>query len=345
MHRILRFIFICLSLIFIDKHCQGQDFMFSQFYNAPFYVNPAFVGATPYHRITMNNRIQWPQLPQAVQTHAVSWDYNVRKLNSGFGVMASSDRIGTANLSTNQMAFMYSYMLRIQNKLIVRPGLSFVAGNRSLDMDKLLFSDNNGVQPIPPNIKNELGMHNIFDFNTGLLVYTRNYWFSAAVYHLATPTLTFQEDGTGTIPIKYTFAVGGNFKVKQNVFNAKLRSLAFSPSLMYERQGDFETLSAGVKYYHYPVTIGLWYRGVPIPIYPEAVTNNQAFVFTMGLTYDIFEFGYSYDFGLGGTGSKSFGGAHELSIKILIKRHPLKRSKDHYKSLPCPAFYKEELFY
>ncbi|BDC99271.1 PorP/SprF family type IX secretion system membrane protein [Persicobacter psychrovividus] len=337
-------IIILLSALCCQK-LQAQDFLFSQFYNAPFYINPAFVGATPYHRVTMNNRVQWPQLPQAVQTHAVSWDYNVRKLNSGFGIMATSDRIGTANLATNQMNFMYSYMLRIQNKLIIRPGVSFVAGSRSLDMDKLIFVDGEGTYPIPPDIKNNLGTYNSFDVNTGVVVYTRNLWFSGAVYHLARPTLSFQESGISSIPIRYTFAVGGNFKIKENVFNSKLRSLAVSPSMIYERQGDFETLSAGIKYYHYPVTIGMWYRGVPIPFYPEAVSNNQALVMTMGLTYDIFEFGYSFDFGLGGTGSKSFGGAHEVSIKILIKRHPLKRNRDNYKSLPCPAFYKEELFY
>ena len=53
---------------------RGQDPQFSQYYQAPLYVNPGFAGITPQQRVVFNHRIQWPGLPQAFATYAASYD-------------------------------------------------------------------------------------------------------------------------------------------------------------------------------------------------------------------------------------------------------------------------------
>ena len=66
---------------------QAQDPHFTQFYAQPLYLNPGFAGTTLEHRFIVNNRIQWPSLPEAFNTFAFSYDYNFADLNSGLGIL------------------------------------------------------------------------------------------------------------------------------------------------------------------------------------------------------------------------------------------------------------------
>src|SRR5690554_623412 len=69
----------------------AQDFQFSQYHESPLYLNPAFTGLGKMHRIAINSRIQWPNLPKAYLTNALSYDYNLDHLSSGFGLMLTRD--------------------------------------------------------------------------------------------------------------------------------------------------------------------------------------------------------------------------------------------------------------
>ncbi len=83
---------ICVS----SFAASAQDPQFSQYYQAPLYLNPGFTGITPQQRLVVNNRIQWPNLPQAFNTFMASYDIWVDELRSGFGVIASTDKMGSA---------------------------------------------------------------------------------------------------------------------------------------------------------------------------------------------------------------------------------------------------------
>ena len=78
----------------------AQDPQFSQFYQAPLYLNPGFTGITQQQRFVVNHRIQWPNLPQAFSTYAASYDIFVDELRSGFGIMATTDKMCSAGWRT-----------------------------------------------------------------------------------------------------------------------------------------------------------------------------------------------------------------------------------------------------
>ena len=85
----------------------AQDFQLSQYYQAPLYLNPGFTGITPQQRVVLNHRVQWPNLPQAFATYALSYDIFVNELRSGFGVLVTTDKMGSAGWRTNTASLLY----------------------------------------------------------------------------------------------------------------------------------------------------------------------------------------------------------------------------------------------
>src|SRR5688572_33055664 len=97
----------------------AQDPQFSQYYQAPLYMNPGFTGITPQQRIVLNHRIQWPNLPQAFVTTAASYDIWVDELKSGFGILFTTDKMGSAGWRTTTVSLPYSYKIRVSDKWVV----------------------------------------------------------------------------------------------------------------------------------------------------------------------------------------------------------------------------------
>ena len=119
----------------------AQDPQFSQYYQSPLYLNPGFTGITPQQRATFNHRIQWPNLPQAFSTFAASYDIWVDELKSGFGLLATTDKMGSAGWRTTNISLLYSYKLKITEDIVFSPGLSFGYGINGLDRTKLSLGD------------------------------------------------------------------------------------------------------------------------------------------------------------------------------------------------------------
>src|SRR5690349_16909272 len=100
----------------------GQDPQFSQYYQVPLYLNPGFAGITPQQRIAVNHRIQWPGMPKAFSTYALSYDIFVNELRSGFGVLMTTDKMGSAGWRTTTLNLLYSYKVKLTEKIVFSPG-------------------------------------------------------------------------------------------------------------------------------------------------------------------------------------------------------------------------------
>jgi hypothetical protein len=66
----MRKIFFCLLFISSASAALAQDPLFSQYYQAPLFLNAGFTGLTAKQRFVVNHRIQWPGLPQSFATYA-----------------------------------------------------------------------------------------------------------------------------------------------------------------------------------------------------------------------------------------------------------------------------------
>ena len=322
----------------------AQDFQLSQYYQAPLYLNPGFTGITPQQRFVLNHRVQWPNLPQAFATYAFSYDLYVEQLRSGFGVLVTTDKMGSAGWRTNTANLLYSYKVKLSEKIVFSPGLSFGYGSNGLDRSKLVMGDElqyNG-ETTDAELR-KLGRHDFFDFSSGFLVYSRKLWLGATFSHMNKPNLSVLNE-VSRLPMKT--AIHGGVRLDLANSQRGVRASYITPSFIYRMQGpSFSQLDLGVNYHIDPISVGLWYRGKP---FQKTVINSiqqDAMILYLGMYFKQFTIGYSYDFTVSPLQTSS-GGAHELSIVWEFVSKPSNKSvKKKYRLIPCPSFNSKEGFW
>ncbi|MCW5912407.1 MAG: type IX secretion system membrane protein PorP/SprF [Cyclobacteriaceae bacterium] len=326
--------------IFCTAKLVAQDPQFSQYYAAPLYLNPAFVGTSEDHRFIANYRNQWPNAARGFVTYAFSYDVNLNHYNSGIGFLATVDQAGTAGMRSSQFNFLYSYKWNVSNKWVVSAGLNFGYAFRSIDLNRLIFGDqlqfdSNGNVPTDDPALFSLGNTHYFDFNSGVLAYNKNFWFGFAASHLNTPnrSLINQE---AEIPIKTSFHGGVRVPLYGGPFKKEHISV-LAPSFVYKKQGRFDQLDLGIHFLYDPVMLGVWYRGIPIQQNVKDNISQDAMVVILGFQFETLELGYSYDFTVSELGPVS-GGAHEVAVKYKFQAATHVKTKRKDKFIPCPTF-------
>lgn len=339
-----------VMLVALQQVGYAQDPQFSQYYQAPLYLNPGFAGITPQQRIAINHRIQWPSLPQAFSTYALSYDIFIDELRSGFGLLATTDKMGSAGWRTTTVGLLYSYKIRITEDFVFSPGLYFGYGANGLDRSKirvgngLTYGDGDEYNPIDPDL-DKLGNQSYFDFGSGFLIYNKSLWLGAAFSHMNEPNLSVLND-VSRLPMKTTIHAGAKLNLNHHLKSATARGHYLTPSAIFRMQGkSFSQLDFGINYHLEPVTLGVWYRGKPFETTVVNSIAQDALILTMGLQFDLFTIGYSYDFTISEMETAS-GGAHEFSLVIEFASKPKRKSeKKQYKLIPCPTFNSKEGFW
>jgi len=339
MKKLLLLVLTCSALA-----ASAQDPQFSQYYQAPLYLNPGFTGVTPQQRFVFNHRIQWPNLPQAFSTYAFSYDIFVDELRSGFGLMLTTDKMGSAGWRTTTAGLLYSYKVKITDKVVFSPGLYFGYGTNGLDRTKLRMGDGleyDGISLDPDLYK--LGQQNYFDFNSGFLFYSRSLWLGASFMHMNQPNLSVLND-VSRLPMKTAVHAGAKLAIGSKM--KRKRQDYLTPSFIYRMQGSsFTQLDVGLNYHIDPVSVGFWYRGKPFEKTVENTVAQDAIILMLGLYLPQITIGYSYDFTTSRLQTTS-GGAHEISIVVEFVARKVDRDvKKKYKLIPCPTFNSKEGFW
>lgn len=349
MNNVLKYILLIMGLG-CSVQTLAQDPQFSQFYNAPLYLNPGFAGITPQQRLVVNHRLQWPTLPKAFATYALSYDIFVDELKSGFGFMVSTDLMGSAGWRTTNAGLFYSYKLQVNKNWVFSPGLYFGYGQQNLDNSKIVLGDQleTGVSTSDPDIR-RLGTEHYFDIGSGIVMYNRKFWFGISAYHLNTPNKSILGD-EDRLPVKINVHAG----MKVPLYNGPrtLDKVSYlTPAIIYRLQGPFEQLDVGLQYHIDPVAIGIWYRGIPVPRGFKQLDAQQtqvlqdALAFILALQFNSFQVGYSYDFTISDLDT-STGGAHEVSIVYEFVTKGFRRGvKRKNKLIPCPSFNSKDGFW
>ena len=230
--------FLPIAFVFVfGVLVKAQDPQFSQYYNAPLYLNPGFTGITEQQRFVINHRIQWPNLPQAFNTYSASYDIWIDELRSGIGIMATTDKQGTAGWRSTNFGMLYSYKVKLNDKLVFSPGLYFGYGFNGLDRTKLLFGDQIGFSNQGPTSDPDfkrLGNKQYFDFGSGGVFYTRSLFFGASFYHMNKPNLSILGSDS-RLPMKTTIHGGARISL-YNGPRTSARVSYLTPSFIYQVQ-------------------------------------------------------------------------------------------------------------
>lgn len=292
-----------------------QDPAFSQFYGNPLYLNPALAGSGDCPRFIANYRNQWPSMPGNFITYSASFDMFASPLSGGLGAMVVSDNAANSVFVTNRISLIYSYNLTLSNNSLLKAGFEATIHQQTFNWDKLIFPDmideNTGAvtstAEVPPDRKSVV----VPDFSTGL-VYSRSKKFYAgiAAHHLSRPNLDFYSNTSGNqLNIRYTAHAGSMITIAERSIGHRSYTVSVSPNLLYQRQLNMSSLSAGFYFERSPITAGAWYR--------HTFENPDGLIFLFGIKQKRFTFGYSYDLTLSKLKYAS-GGAHEISLALLI---------------------------
>lgn len=338
MRKIIGFIF---TLSILSGY--AQDVQFSQFYNSPMFINPAFTGSTECYRIGTTSRSQWTGLQNAYNTALVFADLNYADLNSGFGFMASYDHSGEANLTQIDLSALYSYQVAM-GKHHLRLGLQGTYSNRRIEFENIIFedqfdSDLNISKPVTDDPIKAFNRTNFADFSAGALFYKENaYWVGFAAHHLNEPKEAFYRNFNSKLPIRYSVQLGYRFEHVIRTISSQ-DYVRIYPSLLFKSQAGADQLDLGTYAYFNHYMIGLFYRGLITKKF-ETDRNNDALTIHLGYGLNSWQFFYSYDFTTSKLTVRETNGSHEITLIHKFCLDWPKQRKVHKTNspLPCPDF-------
>jgi type IX secretion system PorP/SprF family membrane protein len=303
----------------------AQDMHFSQFYAAPLYLNPGFAGSAGGPRFMLNYRNQWPGISNAYKNLAFSYDQYLPALNGGVGLLVTNDKQADGVFNSTRVGGIYSYNLKVTNDFYIKPGIYTSFVNTAVNTNGLVYRFDNLGRPDP--ISGEPFGNNVstsyLDFGAGAIFYTEKFFGGFTVDHLAEPNQSVT-DGNSPLPRKYTLHAGAFIPVGKRQYNASI-----SPNVLFQQQGSFNQLNVGMYYNRGPIVIGGWYR--------TSLVNGDAFIALVGVKYDIYKFGYSYDI-VTSQLRASASGAHEFSLSVELPQPGKKGRGRSYKRVNCPSF-------
>lgn len=339
MKRIIACILFC-SFFLASK---AQDQLYSQFFNAPIYLNPSLTGQFDGDfRLNMIYRNQWSSLGGDMSYINASADVYVPKLAGGVGISFNRGTEGVAYLTKNNIAATYSYSVG-GDEFSASFGLQAGFTNRSVDWSKLVFSDqidrNTGYIPgsissaTLPDVANKF----YFDPAAGVNFIYRNAMLGASLYHINRPDESFS--GTpARLPMR--IAINASFKMplSQGLDYLDDDGSFLIPSVVVYRQGNVNSLSAGAQFKYRGFNSGIWYR-------TNQAGGSDALVFS--LIFDVFlnrndsekiRVGLSHDATTSRINYANTSGSTEASVGYEKYWENSLRSKK-YNGLRCSSFY------
>lgn len=314
------FTYMLLSCLVLNV-ALAQQVLFSQFYAAGQNLNPALTGTAGISRLGLNYRNQWPSLDQTVQAFAFSGDTYIEGKNSGVGFLLNGFRETFTQLQHYDLGLSYSYQLRLGERSFLIAGILGAYAVRSVAFDEIILGTqldiDRGLVVGVNGFQIDDRQKSYADLASGLLFYNQRFWLGVSSFQLTRPNLSFLED-IDRLPIKWSMHGGVRVDLKKGAINdffnnsRQERSLAFA--FHYQNRGPFQQFEIGSELFLEPISLGLWYRGIPRV---NNLPNQESIIALIG--FDLgngTEIGYSYDFTLSGLGWQSTGGAHELSVRF-----------------------------
>lgn len=326
---------LCLLVFYLVN---GQDTRFSQYYQAPIYLNPAFTGATGQARVGANFRQQGTGSQFSYTTVAAYGDYYFKDYYASIGLLFISEKDEYSGFSKNVVALPFSYDFSINDHITIKPALQVSYTRQAIDFGSFLFSDqiNNdgtisGGSGEPLAVSNQL---DYFDLAGGVLVFSEDWWIGYSMHNLLENNISYIEGNTTTLPMR--FSVHGGIKIDlDGPYRITKIDKTLMPTFNFVAQGPYNQLDGGLIASIQPVLFGAMYRGVPNPFYKG---DYSAISWIVGLDMHDFNVGYSYDMPLGN--SVNPGGTHEISLSFLFDTSNPNATPRSMKRLECPLPFK-----
>lgn len=318
---------------------KAQDVRFSQFINAPLYVNPANAGnGIEYMRATLIYRNQWASVASPFVTEGFMIDKKVNKIGFGFYVVKNS--AGKSSLKQLNLAGTMSYNQPIGENNQITGAIQLGMMHKSFDPSEMTFdsqySEDLGFDPSANSgeiftntsiTRPDLGAGFMWQRGFGKPKLKFKPFVGFAFSHLNKPSETFIVD-QNKLPVRTTINFGAGFMIKENV--------EIKPAMIYMIQDhahefNYGAITSFVLANENKFQVGLFNR------------KNDAIIAYAGYQVKQLFIGTSYDINVSGLKEVSHGnGGFELSLTYIPKAKK-KNRPDEYKATQKPAAKKEKM--
>jgi type IX secretion system PorP/SprF family membrane protein len=332
-------IFFCFLFSLSALPLSAQDPQLSQNLANPLLNSPAFAGLQDQNKVYLTHRNQWPNQSANYQYSAAALEVSLGKINSGLGLLISSDK-QFSSLQTTSLALQYAYHANLNESTLLSMGLQGSLIFRSLDYSRLTYGDQlssflvNGTlgSTLDPTASLFSNNVNYGDLGAGLLLNHSTYWLGASVHHINRPNQSLLENSDDLIAPKYALQGGLSLAISEGK--------SIKPVIYLKNQGNFAQVDLGTYVQLDPLVLGFWFRGLPLnKTTADSFSSRESLIGLIGIQNNRYSFGYSYDFTVSGLGVGS-GGAHELSFSYVLNwDFGQRKSYQRYRqSFACPKF-------
>lgn len=346
---------IILSLAFC---VQAQDYKFSQFYNSPLNLNPAFTGKiNSLYRFVANYRMQYLPLqsPSPYNTLSASADFGLfrdqlRGDIFGVGIVFSNDRQTAIRSNVCMASLAFHKGLGRDKKHFLSFGAQVGFTQRSLDIGTLYFADQfNGtgfsgptqeiiqqyrdqgqtkLKFIQPNLN--LGLFWSANFTKMLGAYA-----GVSMFNIIKPKDTFLKSDNER---SYRFNAHAGLLIDINKF------VLISPNSLFMYQAKANQWIAGSSFafnlsgksepYRTAVSAGFWFDG---NTKDNLNSGLNTIIASTGISFSGIQIAISYDATIKKDLSKAVKSFGALEASIIYTGKPLDKKKQ-YSPLLCPKF-------
>lgn len=334
MYRFLSLLIFCC----LFGKIYAQDPHFSQFFASPLTLNPALTGKfSGSYRVTGNYRNQWPTINNAYVTTAFSADFHLlqQKIPNndswGFGMAGYNDKSANGAVSFNFASLSTAYHKGLDEDGYHQIGAGFQVSyaNMMINTSMLNFEDQltvNGFTGVTSeSFAGATLSSKYLDINAGFIYNgstsdKNNFYVGVSMYHINRPKQNFN-GGLYVLSPRTTIHAGGYFPVSPHA------TLHMSALHMSQGGANETMLGGAIQLIANPdvekpasIYAGSWLR------------LNDALIPYLGLEFNDFRIGVSYDLNTSGlkTASLNRGG---IEISLIYIRRP-----SDQRPINCPKF-------
>lgn len=318
----MRIFVLSILSVFVFCGIRAQDIHYAQFFNNPMYLNPANTGNYDANlRFVGNQRTQWRSVTTPFNTFSLSAEAidMFGPENIGYGVSFMHDIAGDSRLSTTEflLSGSYKYVLPDSNH-VLRPGIQFGVNHRQINYDDLYFDSQYNGFYLDEDLSNQEAFQTASKTAPALNLGLSYDWkinkewdlnLGMALFNITRPKQSFFEVDDIRRDMRFVFHGTAEYKIDKywallpglfTSFQGKYREITFGTQGRYIIKDKLGEYLAGFA--------GLWYR------------NQDAGFISVGLDYNDWRFGISYDVNISGLKvASNLRGGFEFSVRYLMR--------------------------
>lgn len=289
------FIKIILFMFLIKNNYAQQVVMFNHYFHKPMVYNPAFTGTGDSPNLTLVNHTQWTGFKNGPRLNFLAFDGRIKNKNAGLGITILNDKKGISNRVGGNI--LYSYKLKIKDKIYLLFGISAGVINQSLNYSNIVVEKQNDPSLFSNNQNNTS-----FDTNLGFAFNYNNFSLGFSVPQTANNKINYlsstQKKTYYTQNRHYITSIKYNFLIskEKEITLSPLALIRFTPNTPIQYDANIN-IDFKNKFW-----VGAAYK------------NNYAVGLNLGINlYQRITIGYSYDYVIGNL-NKYSGLSHEIML-------------------------------